>query len=166
MKYLILLISFSSLAEKIYTQEEFDQRLSQEIEKIKKTSVVELTENLMQKQRELEQKEIKIRAMQDELQHSQKDLENRIAEFDKEQEEFLGCIVRNKDEINSRVKRLVEVISNMSAGKAADLISVQDPAVTLQLLPLLDTTKAAKIFNAMDKEKSAELQKLYIDMKK
>ena len=65
-----------------------------------------------------------------------------------------------------RVQQLVEVISNMKPQRAADLLSVQDPDISVRIFEKTNPTKASKIFNLMDKEVSARLQKQYLNMQK
>jgi len=58
------------------------------------------------------------------------------------------------------------MISNMKPDKAASVLSVQDSEIAVQILQMIDPKKASKIFNFMDKEVSAKLQKQYLQMKK
>ena len=50
--------------------------------------------------------------------------------------------------------------------KAAEILSVQDSSIAVQILQKIDPKKASKIFNFMDKDISAKLQKQYLLMKK
>ena len=61
---------------------------------------------------------------------------------------------------------MVDVISAMRPQNAADVLSVQDADISVQILEKLDPTKISKIFNSMDKEISARLQKQFMNMKK
>ena len=54
----------------------------------------------------------------------------------------------------------------MKPDKAASVLSVQDSEIAVQILQMIDPKKASKIFNFMDKEVSAKLQKQYLQMKK
>ena len=49
---------------------------------------------------------------------------------------------------------------------AADILAIQDPDLSVRILAELDSTKMSKIFNLMDKEVSARLQKQFLQMKK
>ena len=62
--------------------------------------------------------------------------------------------------------RVVEVISGMRPQNAADLLSVQESDLAVKILGQLDPAKVSKIFNLMDKEISAKLQKQFMTMKK
>jgi flagellar motility protein MotE (MotC chaperone) len=61
---------------------------------------------------------------------------------------------------------MVEVISGMKPQSAADVLAVQDPDLSVRILGQLEAQKASKIFNLMDKEVSARLQKQFLQMKK
>jgi flagellar motility protein MotE (MotC chaperone) len=78
----------------------------------------------------------------------------------------LGCLQKHEDDAKNRVSQQVEVVSNMQPAKAALLLSVQEADIAVQILQLLDPKKASKIFNLMDKEVSARLQKQYMNMKR
>ncbi len=54
----------------------------------------------------------------------------------------------------------------MRPEKASQLLSVQGAEISVQILSEIDEKKASKIFNLMDKEISARLQKQYLDMKR
>jgi flagellar motility protein MotE (MotC chaperone) len=61
---------------------------------------------------------------------------------------------------------MVDVVSGMRPQNAADILSVQDVEIAVKILGKLEPTKVSKIFNSMDKEISARLQKQYMNMKK
>ena len=46
------------------------------------------------------------------------------------------------------------------------VLSTQDADISVKILEKIDPTKASKIFNLMDKEVSARLQKQYLNMQK
>jgi flagellar motility protein MotE (MotC chaperone) len=175
-RFLALLFFFSPVSlsvgndEKVYTENEFQKKLYEELEKLAKTikrkSVRELSNDLIKKKKELSLREIDLNKRAEALEKSEKELSKKLVSFQKKQNRLIGCIKENKDEEMGRIKKLVEVVSNMKADKAAQLISVQDPDISIKILSLLDTVKASKIFNVMDKEKSAQLQKQYLNMKR
>ena len=57
-------------------------------------------------------------------------------------------------------------MSGMKPANAAELLSVQDSTISVQIISKLDPERVSKIFNLMDKAVSARLQKSYINMKK
>ena len=61
---------------------------------------------------------------------------------------------------------MVDVISGMRPQSAADVLSVQDVDISVKILGDLPPEKVSKIFNSMDKEISARLQKQFMSMKK
>ncbi|MCB9092629.1 MAG: hypothetical protein H6621_12710 [Halobacteriovoraceae bacterium] len=151
-------------------EEEFNKKVNErvlkEVDRIKKKSVAELTREILKREKELDQREETIKQREEKLNNSVQDFERKIAEFEQRQSNFIACIDKNNQERDQRVKQMVEVIANMKPAKAADLITVQDSDIAVKILSKLDTTKASKIFNLLSKEKSAELQKLFLNMKK
>lgn len=151
------------------TQEELDKKINEEvrkrIEEIKKKSVSDLTKELFDKEIKLSQKEKEIQAKEELLQKQEDELSLKIAEFTLTQEKFLGCTMENKKNKSQRVDQLVEMISNMKPDKAAALLSVQSSNISVLILSKMEPIKASKIFNLMDKEVSARLQKEYLNMK-
>ena len=61
---------------------------------------------------------------------------------------------------------MVEIISGMKPVMAGNVLSVQDSDIAVKILSELPAMKISKIFNSMDKEISARLQKQYMNMKK
>ena len=49
---------------------------------------------------------------------------------------------------------------------AAEMLSVQESKLSVEIISKLDPVKVSKIFNLMDKEISARLQKEYLNMQK
>ncbi len=175
MKYLFALLlfpalSFSEVPKKIYSEEEFAKKLHEEVSKkvetIKNKSVSELTKELLDKEEKLRLKEIELIKQQDSLKVSESDIAKRYAELAGKQKDFIGCVEKNNEESKSRIGQVVEMVSNMKPDKAASVLSVQDIEVAVQILQLIDPKKASKIFNFMDKDISAKLQKQYLLMKK
>jgi flagellar motility protein MotE (MotC chaperone) len=170
--FFCFIVIFSTYAEekKVYSENEFQKKLYEELERltkqIKRKSIRELSNDLIKKKKELSLREIDLKKKEEELQKSEESLSIKILNFKKKQNRLIGCLKENEEEEMGRIKKLVDVVSNMKADKAAQLISVQDPEISIKILSLLDTVKASKIFNVMDKEKSAQLQKQYLNMKK
>lgn len=148
-----------------YTEEQFYEKLKQEVAKIKKTSVVEMTQDLIGREQKVVQREEELLRREEEIKNVGAELEKKIVEFDARQKQFLGCVQKNENDEKLRVKKMVEVVSNMSPAKAAQLIETQESDISVRILSQLDNLKAAKIFNVMNKEKSAQLQKQYLLMK-
>ena len=89
-----------------------------------------------------------------------------MVEFQASQKKFLGCVDEKDAKANKRVSQMVEVISGMKPQSAADMLAIQEPDLSVQILAELDSTKVSKIFNLMPKEVSARLQKQFLEMKK
>lgn len=157
-------------ATKTYTEEEFTKKVAEEVRRqvdnVKNKSVSELTKELVTKEEALRLRELDLEKRQDQLKVSSQDLEKKIKAFNAEQNSVLGCLQKNEEDAKNRVSQQVEVVSNMQPAKAALLLSVQEADIAVQILQLLDPKKASKIFNLMDKEVSARLQKQYMNMKR
>ena len=174
MKILIftMALCLSSFAadKKIYTQKEFDAKIKEEVEKqikrIKKSSIANLTSEVLEKESALEEKEKKLVRQREQVKMAEKTLSNKIADFEKLQGKVLGCIDDNKDQAKKRISALVSMISNMKPLKAADVLTVQDSKISIQILEKIEPERASKIFNLMDKEVSARLQKQYLNMRR
>lgn len=169
---LILLMTTNVWAndEKIYSEKDFLKKVSAEVtsqvDKIKKSSVTDLTKELVKKNEELSLRELNLKKREDALLASEKDLATKYIEVDKKQKQIIGCMDKNAQEEKLRISQVVDMISNMRPQKAAEILSVQDSIIAVQILQKIDAKKASKIFNFMDKDISAKLQKQYLEMKK
>lgn len=174
MRFLLLGLALSlnaySKDEKIYTEKEFIKKVSEEVsvqvDKIKKQSVTDLTKELVKKHEELSLRELDLKKREEALRASENQLAEKYIEVDKKQKKIIGCVDKNADDEKQRVHQVVDMISNMRPQKAAEILSVQDTGIAVQILQKIDPKKASKIFNFMDKEISATLQKQYLLMKK
>lgn len=172
MRFLLLsLMSFYAIAEeKTFTQkqmdEELDKRLKEEVTRIKQKGVVELTNEILEREKNIRDRERELKRREEEYQMNVADFTKKIQDFDKKQSDFLSCIQKQDQDKDARIGKMVKVVSGMKPDKAAALISEQDPELSVKILSLLETDKASKIFNMMEKEKSALLQKRYLDMKR
>lgn len=169
----ISLIVFSAVSaedKKTFNEAELKRRVEKEVNRqvdlIKKKSLSKLTKELLEREREISAREREIETKQEQVKMSEMSLLKKIEEFENNKTKVLGCIDKNRENEQLRVKQLVEVISNMKPQKAADLLSVQDSGISVKLIERIDPTKASKIFNLMDKEVSARLQKQYLNMQK
>lgn len=155
---------------KTYSEEEFIKKVNEEVKKkvdtIKNKSVSDLTKELLDKEEKLKLKEIELQKQQDSLRVSEGEIAKRYSELSAKQKTLIGCAEKNQEDSKARIGQLVELMTNMKPDKAAEILSVQDSAIAVQILQMIDAKKASKIFNFMDKEISAKLQKQYLLMKK
>jgi flagellar motility protein MotE (MotC chaperone) len=153
-----------------YSEEEFKKAVLAEVEKTMKRAgsgnLIEFSKELLDKEEQLKVKELEIQKGQDQLKLNQADFQKKVVEFQESQKKFLGCVDAQNEKAEKRVGQMVEVISGMKPQNAADVLAVQDPDLSVRILAQLDTLKASKIFNLMDKEVSARLQKQFLLMKK
>lgn len=153
-----------------YTEEEFKKSVQEEAAKLmKKTgseNIVDFSRELLEKEEEIKIKELAIKKKEEELEMSKSDFKKKLVEFQESQKKFLGCVDEKNAKADKRVSQMVEVISGMKPQSAADVLTVQDPDLSVRILSELDSAKTSKIFNLMDKEVSARLQKQFLQMKK
>lgn len=161
--------SKNSDQEKIFTQKQFDEevekQLNKYIERVKKKSLTELTKEVFEKESEMKKREAMLRSREEQIRIGEESLAKQIVEFEKEKQKILGCINDNKQKEAMRINQLVKMVSGMKPAKAAEILSVQESAISVRILEKIDPARASKIFNMMDKEISARLQKQYLNMK-
>ncbi len=168
---LTLITSFNGFTKgKVYTQEDFDKKLKEAIKKkvkiLKTKSLTQLTNEILEKEYKLQSTEKELITREEQVKISENTLLKKIEELELQKSKIIGCIDDNKRTEQMRIKQLVSVISNMKPQKAADLLSVQDSAISIKIIEQIDPAKASKIFNLMEKEVSARLQKQYLNMQK
>lgn len=170
---LIFFLSFNLSAqekEKTYTEEEFKKALrvevKKELENLDSKKLVKYFKGLLEKEDMIDKKQLDLAQKERKLKMSIEQFEKRIKLLSGQQDKILGCLDDIKKGESDRVSNMVEIISNMKADKAAEVLSVQDPDITIKILRGLDPLKVSKLFNQMDKEISARLQKQFLTMKK
>lgn len=157
-------------AKREYTEDEFKAAVLEEATKLMKKAgsahLVDFSKELLEKEEGIKVKELAVKKEQEELAMNQADFKKKLVEFQDSQKKFLGCVDEKSAQADKRVSQMVDVISGMKPQNAADVLTVQDPDLSVRILSQLDSTKASKIFNLMDKEVSARLQKQFLQMKK
>jgi flagellar motility protein MotE (MotC chaperone) len=158
--------NYSEVEMKKRVEELVDKKVDAQIKRIKKSSVADLTREILEREKELEQKEEILKKKEEQLKMGEETLAKKILSLEDQQKKIIGCIENNKTGQARRVKQLVSMISNMKPVKAADVLSVQDSLISVKILEQIDPKRASRIFNLMDKEVSARLQKQYLNMQK
>ena len=160
----------ASTTKRTYTEEEFKKAVMLETEKIMKKAgsgnIVDFSKELLEKEEAMKVKELNLLKEQEQLKINVSDFQKKVIEFQESQKKFLGCIDSQNEKVEKRITQMVEVVAGMKPQSAADVLSVQDPDLSVRILGELDSQKASKIFNLMDKEVSARLQKQFLQMKK
>ncbi len=155
---------------KNYTEKEFldavDKAVNNRLERFKPKNLVDLSKEFMKKERALQLRELEIQKRGESLKASQDDLGKKLRELQARSGKLLGCLDENDQNQKKRVNHMVDVVSGMKPQNAADVLSVQDVGIAVRILGALAPDKVSKIFNAMDKEISARLQKQFMSMKK
>ena len=156
--------------KRLYTEEEFKKAVMEETQKTMKKvgngHLVDFSKELLEKEEALKVKELNVQKENEQLKMNQGDFQKKVVEFQDSQKKFLGCVDSQNEKVEKRVTQMVEVIAGMKPQSAADVLSVQDPDLSVRILGQLESQKASKIFNLMDKEVSARLQKQFLQMKK
>lgn len=174
MKILIILsmmTSFNSFAEdKTYTQAEFDNavkvKVEEQLKKVHKDNLVNFSSELLKREEELKLRELEIKKREEQLQMNTTDLTSKIKDFQDKQNKLIGCMDEIDNQKKRRIDHMVDAVSGMRPQNAADVLSVQEADIAVQILGQLPSDKVSKIFNLMEKEVSARLQKQYLSMKK
>ncbi len=160
----------ASVERRVYSEEEFKKAVLAEVEKVMKRAgdahLIDFSKELLEKEDSLKVKELTIVKEQEQLNLNMKDFQKKVIDFQESQKKFLGCIDAQNEKAEKRVLQMVEVISAMKPQNAAEVLTVQDPDLSVRILSQIDSLKASKIFNLMDKEVSARLQKQFLQMKK
>lgn len=155
---------------KVYTEDEFQKKLTDELskllKKIHKDDLTGFAKELMERESDLKAIELAQEASVQQMKISQKEFEKKMQEFQEKQKTFLSCLDSTDQKENKRVDHLVAIISGMKPQNAADVLSVQEAEIAVQVLGMLEPAKVSKIFNLMDKAISARLQKQYLNMKR
>ncbi len=155
---------------KIYSQKEFDKKLEDEVKRklarVTGSKIKEFAESLLDKEKLIERQLLDVKKREQEVLLIEKNLQKKINEFRGQQDRVIGCLDENAKESGKRIDHVVKVISGMKPANAAEVLAVQDSSISVQIISKLDPEKVSKIFNLMDKEISARLQKSYINMKR
>jgi flagellar motility protein MotE (MotC chaperone) len=136
------------------------------MKRIGKGELVGLSKELLQKEELLRVRELQVQKREEELKINQQDFKNKVANFNQKQNHFLGCLDEQDKKVSDRISHMVDVVGGMRPQSAADVLSVQEPDISIRILGMLDAERVSKIFNLMDKEVSARLQKQYMNMKR
>lgn len=152
------------------TRKDFKKAVREEVAKkmkrLGKGELVGLSKELLRKEDQLRVRELQVQKREEELEINQQDFNKKVVQFNQRQNEFLGCLDDQDKEINNRINHMVDVVGGMRPQSAADVLSVQEPDISIRILGMLEAERVSKIFNLMDKEVSARLQKQYMNMKK
>ena len=174
-KIIITLITgffiFSVVAgKKTFTENEINKIVNAKVlEKMKlvnDSKLVHFAKNILKKEEDLNNLEMKLKRKEEELQINLKELDNKINRFIDKQKRFIVCIDNVEKGKKKRINHLVEIIAGMKPVMAGNVLSVQDSDIAVKILSKLPAVKMSKIFNSMDKEISARLQKQYMNMQK
>jgi len=156
--------------EKKYTKKEFKDAVVKEVERqltrLGKIKIVGLSKELMKKEDDIKLNALEVQKKEEQLKINILEFEKKIKELQEKQSKFIGCLDGIENKVQKRVNHMVNVIAGMKPQTAANLLSVQESEISVKILGYLEPVKVSKIFNLMDKEISARLQKQYMSMKK
>lgn len=149
---------------------DFNQQVKIEYEKKMsqggQSHIIKFSQELFVKSKELELKKIALKKREEKLKILQQEVSLKLKGFYSKQQNILGCLDENEKKVAGRISHIVNIVTGMKPQKAAAVLTVQDPDITVKVIALLPHAKLSKIFNKMDKEVSARLQKQYLTMKK
>lgn len=161
---------FSQEKKMEFTKEEFNTavmaEMNKNMKKIGRGKMIPFSQELLSKELLLEKKEKEMKVKEDQLKVHEEQLKVKVIEFKNEQEKFISCIDKIDQDEKNRISHMVDVVSNMRPINAASLLSQQDSEISVKILARLEPVKVSKIFNLMEKEVSARLQKQYMTMKR
>jgi flagellar motility protein MotE (MotC chaperone) len=156
--------------QKVYSEDEFrkelKERVGKKLRQLGQGKIVKFAQELMEKEEQLAVQKLEVRKDKEQFSNNVQTFEDRVKAFELRQQKLLGCIKDSDKKENRRIDHMVEVISGMKPMNAAQVLSVQEAEITIKILGKLSPTKVSKIFNLMDKEISARLQKQYLTMKR
>ena len=156
--------------EKTYTEAEFHAAVMKEVERrlirLGKNEIINFSKELMEKERDLNIRNDVLNQREQSIKLSAADLAKKVSDFESRQSKLISCLDGVDKQKKDRVRHMVDTISGMKPQSAADLLSVQEAELAVEILAALESAKVSKIFNMMDKEISARLQKQYMTMKK
>lgn len=156
--------------KKTYSYDELQAAVSEQVEKqlkrLGRGKIIGFSKELMKKEEVLKLREIELEKKNEQLQMNSSDFEKKVKTFQGRQLKFLSCLDESDDQKEKRVTHMVDVVSGMKPLNAAEVLSVQDADISIRILGMLPPEKVSKIFNLMEKEISARLQKQYMTMKK
>ena len=156
--------------EKTYTEAEFHAAVMKEVERrlirLGKNEIINFSKELMEKERDLNIRDDVLNQREQSIKLSAADLAKKVSDFESRQSKLISCLDGVDKQKKDRVRHMVDTISGMKPQSAADLLSVQEAELAVEILAALESAKVSKIFNMMDKEISARLQKQYMTMKK
>lgn len=153
-----------------FTKDEFKtavySELDKKMKKIGRSRLLDFAKELLKKEEALAAREKVIVKREEQVKVNEEELKKKFVEFKITQENFLSCLDKEDKEVDRRISHMVDVVSGMRPQTAANLLSQQDPSISVKIMGLLPPTKVSKIFNLMDKEVSSKLQKQYMTLKK
>ena len=163
-----IFLAFFIFIQPIQCKEKFEQAVMKEVnarlKKVQTSNLSLFSLDLLKKESEINERKRLLGQKEQQLQMTEQGFIARVKKFEERQQNFLGCLDRNEQKRGERIGRLVEIIAGMKSDKAAELLSVQESDLAVQILGSLDPNKASKIFNLMKREISARLQKQYLIM--
>ena len=143
-------------------KEEAQKRLA----KLNRDKVIQFSNELLVKAEKLDLRELELEKREKQLKILESSFSKKVAEFDQKQNKIISCLDERDQKAKRRIDHMVSVTAGMRPKQAAELLSQQEANLTVKILGALPPEKVSKIFNLMDKEVSARLQKQYMTMQK
>lgn len=112
------------------------------------------------KERSIQAQMTALKQKEEELKSLESSIEAQLAKLDKLQQALTGAAAKEKEEQESKVKRLVDTFETMSPKAAAKVIAELDDQLAAQTLSKLSTTKAGKVLANLNVEKASQLSQI------
>lgn len=167
MIYLLLIFFYSFVDAKNYkTEKEFKEALNEKLQKVGQKNIILFSKDLFEKENILNIRRRDLQKREDQLKLMSVEIDKKLTKFWNDRKKLLGCMKDHDKQVTRRVSHIVEIMNSMKPQKSAEILAVQDPQISIKILDKLNPLKISKIFNLMDREVSARLQKQYLTMKK
>ncbi len=116
---------------------------------------------LKQRKNELDQREERLKKLEEELQKKQLELDEKLTQLDKMRTEIATTLKDRVDDDSEKVKKLVQVYSNMKPQNAAQVISSLDQDLAIAVLGQMKKQEAAAILNYVEPKKAREISEVF-----
>ena len=122
---------------------------------------VEGMKELEQRERTISEHEKEIAERERAVLVQEKILQIKLKRIEEVSQKMASRLDKFKEESESKVVKLVTMLETMKPDAAAAYVEQVDPNLAVEVMARINVTKAAKIWNKMDKKISARLTELY-----
>ena len=113
------------------------------------------------RERAVSEKEKEIAEREESVQVQERVLQNKLKRIEEVSKQMAGRLDKFKADAEGKVAKVVAMLESMKPDAAAAYVENVDPFLAVEIMARINTQKAAKIWNKMDKKISARLSELY-----